>query len=567
MNQNLTNTIPEFFQRLFDRTRHTIARYPVLVTAVYLASIGNFTFWSRFSDAVSGHPLQKAGFSISFFLLITLLTVFLLQIFRFRYLLKPVLIFILIASAFASYFMGSYGIMIDTTMVYNVLETDVGETTDLLTGGMLLHVLVFGLLPAIVIYKTRIVYSPPLKQLVRNSTVILVSLAAIAGNMLLFSSEYASFFRNHHHLRYLVNPVNYIYSFSKVTATALQDHDTTPIPIGTDAHRSETVAVSHKRSLIVVVVGETARAMNFSLNGYNRNTNPELQKLDIINYPNFYSCGTSTHVSLPCMFSAFGREDFDEALAKRYEKLPDVLQRAGIEVLWRDNNSGCKGICKNVPTDDMAHLKLDNLCNDAECYDEVMLVNLKELIENKDKDTVIILHQKGSHGPAYYQRHPKQFQVFTPECVSNELSNCQSQEIINAYDNTILYTDHFLSRVITLLKEESQRFDTAMLYVSDHGESLGENNIYLHSLPYMIAPEEQTRVPFITWFSDDFLKDNHLDKSCLKQHATRHYSHDNLFHSLLGLTHVSTSVYHPEQDIFKSCEIKLTGNPDHSTTS
>ena len=551
---------------LFFRLKDLIARYPVLVAAIYLASVGNFAFWNKFTDVVAGSLLERVGFTVAFYLLIILLTVFLLQIFRFKYVTKPVLIFVLIASAFASYFMNNYGIMIDTSMIHNVLETDSSETGDLLTMGMLFHVLVFGILPAAVIYKTRIVYLSPVRQLARNSAFALLTLVAISGNILLFSSDYASFFRNHHHVRYLVNPINYIYSIGKVSALALKDQNTTPIPIGLDAHRAKIVAHSNRQSLIVMVVGETARAMNFSLNGYQRITNPVLANEDIINFSNFYSCGTSTHVSLPCMFSKFDREHYDEELAKRYEKLPDVLQHAGIEVLWRDNNSGCKGVCKNVPRENMAHLHLDDLCTDSECYDETMLVNLRKIVQSKDGDIVIILHQKGSHGPAYYLRHPKQFQVFTPECTSNELTNCQPQEIINAYDNTILYTDHFLGKVISLLKAESGRLDTAMLYVSDHGESLGEHNVYLHGLPYMIAPEEQKHVPFIAWFSDDFLKNNHLDKTCLQQQASKPYSHDNLFHSVLGLTHVSTSIYDPTQDIFNSCQIQLISTDKASAT-
>ncbi|MGD8712721.1 MAG: phosphoethanolamine transferase domain-containing protein, partial [Thiohalophilus sp.] len=294
MSQQLIQNITPRLQRIFNQARYLIGKYPVLVTAVYLAVVGNTTFWGKFGEVLGGNPLQKIGFSISFFILIVMLTVLLLQIFRFKYLTKPVLIFVLIASAFASYFMNNYGIMIDTSMVHNVLETDADETGDLLNTGMFLHVLLFGVLPAIVLYKTEIIYSSPVKQLARNGVIMALAMVAIAGNTLLFSSDYASFFRNHHHLRYLVNPVNYIYSFGKVTALALQDHNTKPIPIGLDAHQVKTVSTTRKNSLIVVVVGETARAMNFSLNGYQRDTNPELEKEDIINYPNVYSCGTST---------------------------------------------------------------------------------------------------------------------------------------------------------------------------------------------------------------------------------------------------------------------------------
>jgi lipid A ethanolaminephosphotransferase len=136
------------------------------------------------------------------------------------------------------------------------------------------------------------------------------------------------------------------------------------------------------------------------------------------------------------------------------------------------------------------------------------------------------------------------------------LNDCSQQELINAYDNTIAYTDYFLSQVIKLLKTNSEKYNTAMLYVSDHGESLGENNVYLHGLPYFIAPEEQRHVPMVTWFSDNFLLDHKIDGNCLKQQHDIHYSHDNLFHSVLGLMEVSTTVYDQKLDIFSSCQLK-----------
>ncbi len=534
-----------------------VGKYPVLFTTFYLATVGNVAFWLDFQKINTGSVLQVTLFSLSFLLLLVLLTAVLLNFFRFRYLLKAVLIFILVASSFASYFMTNYGIMIDTSMIFNLAETDVNEAGELITMGLLWHVLFFGLIPASIIYKAKIIYLTPIKQLAQNSAFIVLCIIAITTNTLLFSTGYASFFRNHHDTRYLINPINYVYSVSKYLAQTIVVNDMTPIQIGLDAQHTKEKPSNQKKFLLVIVVGETARAMNFSLNGYKKMTNPVLAKEDILNYPNFYSCGTSTHVSLPCMFSMFGREEFDEALAKRYEKLPDVLQRAGLDVFWRDNNSGCKGVCKNIPTENTNLVHLYAVCSSSECYDEAMLVNLKQNIENRTRDTVVILHQKGSHGPAYYLRHPGSFQKFTPECQSKELTNCSTQEIVNAYDNTILYTDYFLGKVISFLKQESEKFDTAMLYISDHGESLGEHNVYLHGLPYMFAPEEQKHVPFISWFSDGFIKSNQLNRSCLKRNVINIYSHDNLFHSVLGLTQVSTSIYKPELDIFRPCKIVL----------
>ncbi|MCW8899268.1 MAG: phosphoethanolamine--lipid A transferase [Gammaproteobacteria bacterium] len=544
-------------KQLYQKVSTTIfsfaGKYPILTVTIYLMLTGNLAFWSAFQKINTGSFLNTLLFTVSFFIFIALFIAVLLYLVRFKYVLKPILVFILIASSFASYFMTNYGVMIDTTMIYNLMETDSSEAGDLISTGLILHVFLFGVLPSILIVKSRIYYLSPAKQAFRNTVAIGLFIAIFIGNFLMFSSHYASFFRNHHHVRYLINPVNYVYSIGKYLSQTLMVEDTTAVQIGMDAHVNKDIKMIKKRSVIVLVVGETARAMNFSLNGYNKNTNPLLANEDILNYPNFYSCGTSTHVSLPCMFSMFGREDFDEARAKYFEKLPDVLQRAGIDVSWRDNNSGCKGVCKNIPTENTNLINLDYVCSDSECYDEAMLVGLKDIIKAKTKNAVIILHQKGSHGPAYYLRHPSTFQKFIPECETSELSNCSTNEITNAYDNTILYTDHFLAKVISLLKDEAGEIDTAMLYVSDHGESLGENHVYLHSLPYLIAPEDQKHVPFITWFSDSFSEHNLLDQTCLKKNVNNAYSHDNLFHSILGLTHVSTSIYKPELDIYRHC--------------
>ena len=108
----------------------------------------------------------------------------------------------------------------------------------------------------------------------------------------------------------------------------------------------------------------------------------------------------------------------------------------------------------------------------------------------------------GSHEPAYYKCYPESFNTFKPACNSLELSSCTNKEINNAYDNAIFYTDYFLSHVISLLKENTPKFEITMFYISDHGESLGESGLYLHGMPYIFAPDSQTKVPLIVWASE-----------------------------------------------------------------
>jgi lipid A ethanolaminephosphotransferase len=303
---------------------------------------------------------------------------------------------------------------------------------------------------------------------------------------------------------------------------------------------------------LLVVVGETARAQNWGLNGYRRNTTPELAQAGVINFSDVASCGSSTEVSLPCMFSPYGRRHYDREQIERHQSVLHALQRAGIPVLWRDNQSGCKGVCDALPFDRLADARDASLCNDERCLDEILIHDLESRIPPGGSDRVVVLHQLGNHGPSYFERYPARFRKFTPTCESPELGKCSREQIVNAYDNALLYTDHFLAATIGRLKG-MQGYDTAMIYVSDHGESLGENGLYLHGLPYAIAPREQTRVPMVMWFSPDFARDDRLDLACLRQRAAGPASHDHLFSSLLGLMRVKTAVYDPAWDLLAGC--------------
>jgi lipid A ethanolaminephosphotransferase len=306
-----------------------------------------------------------------------------------------------------------------------------------------------------------------------------------------------------------------------------------------------------------MVVGETARAANFSLNGYSRLTNPELAQVPgLLNFGNMHSCGTATAVSLPCLFSGLGRAHYTQRSAQGQEGLLDVLRHAGIEVLWRDNNSGCKGVCDRVASEDVSvPLRGDPLCNDEECFDEILLRGLRQRIHDSRKDMVIVLHQKGSHGPAYWKRYPASFNRFGPACETSDLAKCSQTSIVAAYDNTMLYTDHVLARAIALLELSGREdgVDTAMMYFSDHGESLGENNLYLHGAPYFIAPEEQRHVPFMLWLSEGFRHRFKLDQTCLNARTGQQFNHDYIFHSTLGMLNISTAVYNPGLDLFNAC--------------
>lgn len=485
----------------------------------------------------------NASFIVSLGVFLFAVTTLVLGVLCFRFTAKPVLVVMFPLAAAASYFMNTYNIVVDTTMIGNVLATDSREVGDLVSLKFAGYMGVFGVLPAWWVSRLGIKAVGVKKTLLYRAALLSGAVVTIVAVVGLWSQHYASFFREHKILRYYANPVTAVYSLGRYVADSFADDaPTVREGIGLDAR----IPVADKdRELIVLVLGETARADHFSLNGYHRDTNPELSKLPVVNFPDMTSCATSTAISLPCMFSLNSEKSFDVDDADKAENLLDVIRHAGGHVLWRDNNSDSKGIALDVPEEDFRDPDRNPVC-DIECRDVGMLEGLDEYIAGQpDGDLVIVLHQMGNHGPAYYKRYPKDFERFTPVCQTNDLAQCSQEEINNAYDNAILYTDYFLAKVIDFLQSYDDSFETAMFYVSDHGESLGEHGLYLHGMPNLMAPDEQRHVPAIMWFGKHY----RIDESGLYVKAGNRYSHDNYFHTVLGMLEVQTSVYDPTKDI------------------
>jgi lipid A ethanolaminephosphotransferase len=263
------------------------------------------------------------------------------------------------------------------------------------------------------------------------------------------------------------------------------------------------------------------------------------------------------------MFSHLGREEF-QASNQRYENLLDVLQRVGLAVLWIDNQSGCKGVCERIPSVSTANLEKPGLCSGGECQDEVMLRELTARLAELDaqriaRGAVVVMHQMGSHGPAYYKRTTGPYKKFFPECAQAALQNCSKEQIVNAYDNSIRYTDYLLTETVKWL--QARGGPTAMVYISDHGESLGEKGLYLHGMPYRMAPSEQIHVPMILWVSPSLAQRQQLNVGCLRNTADRPLSHDNLFHTMLSLAQVQTTLHLPRLSVLEECYVSDASNP------
>lgn len=531
----------------------------LLVLALWLATAGNLPLWRALWKLPETHGLQAAVTLGSLVLVVLAATVLLLGLFLWPRWLKPAGIALLLITASSSYFMSSYGIVIDPSMLTNVVQTDMGEALDLVSWPLVVTLLLGAVLPGIWWWRQPVRRVGGGRLVLQQLGVGLLGLLVAVAMLWISFQDVASLMRNHKTLRYMINPFNTVYAVARVSVGRAAQAQQTLQPVGMDAHLVSPGDSVDTSPLIVLVVGETARAANFGLGGYERDTTPLLKQLqsegDLVYFSNVSSCGTNTQTSVPCMFSPQGRETFDGGDTHQ-ENLLDVLQRAGLAVLWLDNQSGCKGVCDRVPHTDTRNLNLPDICPEGECFDEAMLRALPDELarldpERRARGTVVVMHQMGSHGPAYYKRSPPAMKLFQPECTSHALQECPPEQIQNAYDNSLRNTDHLLAETVRWL--QTQQRPTALVYVSDHGESLGEKGLYLHGMPYRMAPTEQTHVPMLTWASKPLQQALGLRLDCLRAQAAQPWSHDNLFHTMLGLARVGTTARDGSLDMLAPC--------------
>ena len=531
----------------------------VVLVSLWLASVCNLPLWRAVAALPGTEGLRGWGFALAFMVLVASGNAAVIGLLAWGRALKPVLGVMLLAGAAGVYFMWSYGIVIDTTMLVNVLQTDPREAGDLLNWRMAAALLLLAAPPLVWLLRRPVRRLGWWRQLWHGVLLILAAVLVGVGSLLLVFQDFAATMRNHTQLRYLINPLNSLYAVADLTTRPLRMDTRTLAPLGRDAQLGSSYATQAQPPLLVLVVGETARAANFTLNGYERPTTPLLSaRQDLANAPDAWACGTSTAASLPCMFSHLGRAEFGKRKTDA-EGLLDVLQHAGLGVVWIDNQSGCKGVCDRVTEIGTARLADAQLCPGGDCQDTIMLRDLDAHIaalppERRARGVVVVLHQMGSHGPAYAKRSLPAHKRFTPECQTNALQQCSREQVVNAYDNSIVATDFFLNATIEWLQARAHQAQTALLYVSDHGESLGENNLYLHGLPYAIAPDVQKHVPWIAWLSPALQARSGVTTACLQREwAHQRLSHDNYFHSVLGLLDVHTSVYQDSLDAFAPC--------------
>ena len=522
----------------------------VVLAALYFSLASNASFWAAFRASEPGHSAGAWTLALGMFVAITALHAGLLLFVVNRWTRNVVLPVVFFVTAAAAFYMDRYHVYIDRDMVANVLVTEPKEARELITPDFLLASLLHGLLPSVLVWWTRAPARRVGKGIAMHAVGIAVAFAIALGAIGLNYQALSSLMRNEKSMRHLIAPGNWMVALGK----ALRERRGADAPrqiIATDA-RIERPAGARPR-LVVVVVGETVNAAHWGLNGYARQTTPRLAALDGVNYPDVEACGTNTEVSLPCMFSTQGLHDYDRDAIRGSESLLHLLAHLGVSTLWRDNQTGCKGICEGLPFESFLEANVPGHCEGNRCFDSVLLHELDAAVARMPGDAVVVLHMLGNHGPSYYARYPDAFKRFTPVCEVDELGDCERNTIVNAYDNAILYTDTVVADAVAWLERQSAARDTALLYVSDHGESLGESGLYLHGVPRMIAPDEQLKVPMWLWLSPALREADGIDLACLREQASAPRTHDVLFSTVLGLMRVETSARVPGEDLLAPC--------------
>jgi len=526
-----------FFKKININFISLTTIYSLFITVFYNTEI--FTILDeRFNiSSIHSEIFENFFYFLIFLILFAYLFIFLI-LFGIRGALKPLIIFLLITSSFLLYFKNVYGVAVNENIILSftdsIIEKNFSEITDLFSLKLLLYIFFFGILPSLPLFFINIKFPYFKKEFFLRISSMLIMLILLIGLVAVDYKGVSLTVRENKELNQKTIPHYYMMSLLDIVKDKVRFKKEFSILEHT------TVSLNTNSKITgIIVLGETARADFFSLNGYQKNTNPNLSKINIVNYNNAFSCGTLTKVSLPCMFYLGDYHEFSPVKATNETNLLDIILSTNTDVSWVDNNSGCKHVCDRVKTIELSTKEKTN-------YDEILMDHVDQLIsESKNNKNLIILHTAGSHGPKYYKRYPEKFDFFKPSCKSNNPQDCTKEELTHAYQNTILYTDYFLSLLIKRLKQLDH--ESFMIYASDHGESLGEHGLYLHGVPRSIAPKEQIHIPWIMWFSDQYKENNDLK---FIDEGTE-ISHEYFPHTILKALKIESTLYKQNKSLIK----------------
>ncbi|WP_188152184.1 phosphoethanolamine transferase [Teredinibacter waterburyi] len=528
-----------------------------LIVALAFAVVVNLKIWRIYFDKHSFAGLADVLALLAFFSFVYLLMLAVFSVFNFRWIQKPALVGFTLISAPAWYFSNRLSVLFDKSMLQNLIETNSAEALDLVSVPLIVSMVLLGLVPIALVQRLRLKHHGWLRQLSSNTITLAMCLVLAVLVNFPFYANHSSFVRNNNHtLANSLLPIAPIMALSANIKAMVRETNIVKQVMDSSAHqRTPLVGGMRKPRVYLILLGETAREKSFSLRdaGMEQIEESLLNREGLVYFSNFWPCGTSTALSIPCMFSFAGRQDYTRDMNKKYENAAELMQRVGYEVHWQENDGGCKGVCSKLINDKPNKYDAAKFANGNEYFDEILIDNIGARIKSSVADKVLFLHMEGSHGPAYYKRVPENAKRLQPACESANFTDCTAEEIVNAYNNTILYTRYLVGRTIDELQAIEDEYDSFLMYVSDHGESTGENGMYLHGVPYFMAPEEQTHVPALIWASAGFQESRGLDVSCLQEKSSFRFSHDYFSHSLLRIMQIDTTVHNPEMDFFNGC--------------
>ena len=452
-------------------------------------------------------------------------------------------IFFIIMNTLASYFIASYHIILNKTTLANIFDTNFFEATEWFGVSFWIYMIAFCGLPICFVLWTRIKFENPVKHLKKTLLTGLLS-ALLLSICLCYKTDVKIYLKENFNLRYQVVPSSYL---SSLVSLGIAKFKKVPALDSTKGMAQHKYWQDEKKNLVIFVLGESARDSNFSLSGYNRDTAAPLRPYlkDMTVFHRTESCGVVTRVSVPCMFSPYDRLSYKEQAIPYTTNVLEILNKNNMDLLWLDNELGCNKVCRNITT--------EFTCNSRDCSDMSLNEKLKKKIPSFNKDTFVILHQRGSHGPRYDLRVPEEHRKWTPYCERADSQQCTHKQLINAYDNTIYYTSFIVADIIKTLTDLTNEYNPILIYISDHGESLGENGAWGHGGDFKDAPEEQKEVPFFVWMPKSTRKVFGFSQKCLNEKTKQKQSQDVIFHSLLGLFGIKTDVYKENLDIFNGC--------------
>ena len=504
----------------------------ISIGTLLLYNIPFFNYVANNTNENTGGRILLLASLVVMMLVVNFMMTYLIM-FLMRKVARVLLAILLLINATAVYFIFTYSVIIDSTTIENVFNTRYSEASGFFSWSLWLSMFVFGVLPALYCLLQPIVFGKAKKMLIYcgSSLAIVLAIAAMNINQTLWIGQHDT------ELGGLLQPWSYIVNTIRV-ASSKHDKQAEEIKL------PDGKITDDEKAVVVLVIGESARKANFQLYGYQRETNPLLSQQKTLKVFQANSCATYTTAGTKAILEPKASDDL-------YELLPNYAFRTGVDVSWRTSNWGEPPIhIDEYVTDN--ELRKQYSCED-EKHDAVLYKGLRERIESSKKNKVlIILHTSTSHGPNYAEKYPKEFEFYKPVAKNVEESEKNVNMLVNAYDNTIRYTDYLLDSLIKTLQSMPE-WKSAMIFISDHGESLGENKMFMHGIPMKLAPKVQYEIPFLVWISDNFREYKNISN---KQEVSedelpavleQHY----IFHSVLNLLSIQSPAYDKKFDIFK----------------